>query len=483
MQWKRVWDGTLTRRAFRQSYLGWVRAEVFARLRRGAGCEGAATAGVCRELLAVEPALYMFALVEGVESKNNAAERALRHAVRLRKMSFETDSAGGSRFVERVLTVGRLQPAGAGRAGLPGRGDSRHRNGRGAAFAYPAGRTGSSANGDAMRSALATGRKGQRCPMDGTRRLRWGYIDTAGRVAIDFLFDNASQFNEGLGLVKVGDLSGFIDKAGSTAIEPQFGDESNPFFDGLAMVQAATGKCGYIDKLGRYTIEPVYDWARPFSEGLALVRVSGKYGYITKNGEYLVEPEYALAGSYSEGHASVYKGDRWYVLDARGEITFGPLGSAGEFREGVASVWHEGGPALLRIDGTVVQIRGVDWLSQYFSGGRIEFSRSEKYGYMDRDGEVVVPPIYDGASTYTEGLAAVKRDGRWGYIDTSGALVIEPRFDEASFFKCGLAYVEDRGESRYIDGRGNVVLETGYKGGFPFRAGLTPVYVDEGANP
>ena len=78
---------------------------MLALLDRGAGCGCATTAGVCRELLAVEPALYTFAVVMGVEPTNNAAERALRHAVCWRKMSFGTDSAGGSRFVERVLTV------------------------------------------------------------------------------------------------------------------------------------------------------------------------------------------------------------------------------------------------------------------------------------------------------------------------------------------------------------------------------------------
>jgi transposase len=104
-QWKRVRDGTLTRVGFRRSWLGWLRAEVRALLGHGAGCGGAATAGVCRELLAVEPALYTFAAVEGVEPTNNAAERALRHAVCWRKTSYGTDSADGSRFVERVLTV------------------------------------------------------------------------------------------------------------------------------------------------------------------------------------------------------------------------------------------------------------------------------------------------------------------------------------------------------------------------------------------
>ncbi len=60
---------------------------------------------MCRELLAVPGALYTFAAVEGVEPTNNAAERALRHAVCWRKTSYGTDSAQGSRLVERVLTV------------------------------------------------------------------------------------------------------------------------------------------------------------------------------------------------------------------------------------------------------------------------------------------------------------------------------------------------------------------------------------------
>ena len=39
------------------------------------------------------------------EPTNNASERALRHAVIWRKLSFGTQSAGGSRFVETMLTV------------------------------------------------------------------------------------------------------------------------------------------------------------------------------------------------------------------------------------------------------------------------------------------------------------------------------------------------------------------------------------------
>lgn len=82
-----------------------VAAELRAVLETGAASGHAAARPVCRELLAVWPALWTFVLVEGVEPTNNAAEQALRPAVLWRKGSFGTHSADGSRFVERMLTV------------------------------------------------------------------------------------------------------------------------------------------------------------------------------------------------------------------------------------------------------------------------------------------------------------------------------------------------------------------------------------------
>ena len=105
VHWQRVRDGTLTRAGFRSRYVRWLRVEVRSLLERGAASACAKTAGTCRELLGVEASLWTFAAVSGVEPTNNAAERALRHAVCWRKTSYGTDSAAGSRFVERVLTV------------------------------------------------------------------------------------------------------------------------------------------------------------------------------------------------------------------------------------------------------------------------------------------------------------------------------------------------------------------------------------------
>ena len=103
--WQKVRDGTRTRRWLVQKHLPWLQREVRLHLEQGTACGCAKTEGVCRELLALEASLWTFASVVGVEPTNNAAERALRQAVCWRKTSLGTDSEGGSRFVERMLTV------------------------------------------------------------------------------------------------------------------------------------------------------------------------------------------------------------------------------------------------------------------------------------------------------------------------------------------------------------------------------------------
>jgi transposase len=93
-------DGTLTREAWKAE-LAPIRERIDALLLRGAF----ARIGIAKELWAHRERLWTFVDVEGVEPTNNASERALRHAVIWRKLSFGTQSAAGSRFVETLLTV------------------------------------------------------------------------------------------------------------------------------------------------------------------------------------------------------------------------------------------------------------------------------------------------------------------------------------------------------------------------------------------
>jgi transposase len=103
--WHRFRAGEFDRRELRRRLVP-LQSRLGRLLRRGRGNPDRKAAALCRELTKWWPALWTFARVEGAEPTNNAAERALRPAVLWRKGSFGSDSAAGSRFAERLLTVG-----------------------------------------------------------------------------------------------------------------------------------------------------------------------------------------------------------------------------------------------------------------------------------------------------------------------------------------------------------------------------------------
>jgi transposase len=102
--WHKARDGTIRRSTFLQT-VAWLRPMVRSTLERGAACACPKTATTCAELLRLWDCLWTFTRVEGVEPTNNAAERALRHAVIWRRVSGGTGSEAGSRFVERMLSA------------------------------------------------------------------------------------------------------------------------------------------------------------------------------------------------------------------------------------------------------------------------------------------------------------------------------------------------------------------------------------------
>lgn len=102
--WYRVRDGTLTRRVFQQRMRP-LRRKVEALLLRGVFSGNRLFVGMCEELYRGRANLWTFVDVARVEPTNNGAERALRHAVIWRKLSFGTQSDSGNRFVETTLTA------------------------------------------------------------------------------------------------------------------------------------------------------------------------------------------------------------------------------------------------------------------------------------------------------------------------------------------------------------------------------------------
>jgi hypothetical protein len=83
------------------------------------------------------------------------------------------------------------------------------------------------------------------------------------------------------------------------------------------------GKMGYIDDSDRFVIQPIFDGAAAFYEGLAAVRIGDKRGFINTLGEVVIKPQWDYTTDFSEGLAAVEVGGQWGYIDKSGSFVIG----------------------------------------------------------------------------------------------------------------------------------------------------------------
>ncbi len=114
-----------------------------------------------------------------------------------------------------------------------------------------------------------------------------------------------------------------------------------------------------------------------------------------------------------------------------------------------------------------------------FSEGLAAVGKKGKEGYIDKNGNIVIPFQYDRAGNFQEGLAAVQRGRSWGYIDQKGDVIIPFQFEEAFIFREGLASVKKDDRWRVINNVGAVIFETDYEYIYPFHEDIAIVDIRE----
>jgi hypothetical protein len=279
---------------------------------------------------------------------------------------------------------------------------------------------------------------------------KWGYINRTGQVVVEFQFDYAWEFSEGIGRISSKAKKGFIDKFGRIIVKPEF-DNAQDFSEGFAAVQKAKN-WGYVDKTGRMVIEMEYfnyehqneEWAveelPSFSDGIVVVLSSNGTDFIDTRAKVVTHLKDQIFTRFSEGLGRIEIDGKFGWMDKKGQITIVPkFDYAENFSEGLAAV----------------RFGNLSW----------EGKAGDKWGYIDKTGKIVIEPKYDSASSFSEGLASVKKDEKAGWIDRTGKEVIKLEFDDTYGFSEGLGSFALGGRYGFVDRAGKVVIEPKFLGG------------------
>ena len=177
---------------------------------------------------------------------------------------------------------------------------------------------------------------------------------------------------------------GYRDERGGLAVEFQF-DGAEPFSDGLAAVCFRDGDgaeaWGFVSPEGEMIVPAEYDGARAFDEGVGMLLSEGLWAYVDQEGRLLTRFEYEEAGPFREGVALVRRRGRIEAIDQRGRTAF--TTDAGE------ALPFSGGVAVLR-----------------------EAGKDGAWGVCDADGDLLVPYEYEEAFHW-DGYLWLKRGELW----------------------------------------------------------------------
>lgn len=153
------------------------------------------------------------------------------------------------------------------------------------------------------------------------------------------------------------------------------------------------GKTGFRDLDGNIVIEPKFDNAEMFSEGLSTVQLGDKYGLIDEKGNYVLPlTAFEYLGSVHNGLASFRANDKYGFVNTKGQEVIKPQ---------------------------------YDWVDGFSEGLCVVRNDKGKYGYIDTTGKVIIDLQFQYANKFENGQAKFQLNNLWGTIDKTGKIIEE----------------------------------------------------------
>ena len=190
--------------------------------------------------------------------------------------------------------------------------------------------------------------------------------------------------------------------------------------------------------------------AQSFLGDYARVKFGGLYGYLSTTGKFALAPVYKEASPMLGTNAAVFENDEWHMI-------------------------NNGGYTVARTD------KPVDSMS-ILVGGKIAISVAGKYGYTNTSMQIPENLPYDYASTFKNGVAAVKKGEKWALINSAEEMITDYIFDDVlldEFDVChngGVIFVKKDSKYYMVNSSGAKITDQAFDNAYPF-AGTEPAAV------
>ena len=183
-----------------------------------------------------------------------------------------------------------------------------------------------------------------------------------------------------------------------------------------------------------------------------------------------------VGGTYGD-ICSIYDGTSWGIYNFYGELLYGGYSNISSFGNGVIAVEKNSKWNLLDIEGNLLIEENYDSIKSDEKGivyinERLFVEKDQKYYLIDNKGKNIVEDSFDDAKIFNgEGYAAVKIGSKWGFINKDGEVVIEPMYEDARSFSNGYAAVLKNGKWGFINSQNELAIDYQFQDAKDFNEG------------
>lgn len=242
-------------------------------------------------------------------------------------------------------------------------------------------------------------------------RESWGTLNSSGDKEIDYVYSYISPLNSKGEAVYISEEKGNRVITSDGVVEYILKDNPKScraYGDQMVPYIREDGKWGYmsVDDSSE-SITDVYDEASSFTNGIAAVKINNQWHLIHTDGTFVSDNTFDDIKLYSNGEYS------WYDCFVAGV-------------DGNYGLYDQIGELLFEFTSRDMDVYMGDLIAYQADNG--------DWGYLNKEGEVVIEAKYNKARSFSGGLGAVYNGSRWGFINKDGRLVIDYTFSDVGYF-------------------------------------------------
>ena len=258
------------------------------------------------------------------------------------------------------------------------------------------------------------------------KNKKYGLVSYAGTKILDNKYEKILKiYGENYFAIEEKGKQIVLDSNGEKVLEGGYDKITQINSDGI--VYQKDKNYGFMDYDGKIKMNAEYKALKEINTGLLKAKKDDKFGIIDLNGK--VKVKYNYKDIYYDENAGFYVAEKDEynsdILDTSFKVQLSGILSELNTEKGYMKLKVKDEDKYYNFKFEEKDIKDILSSNTLFVS-----KKGNKYGFVDKDGNVIVDYIYDEAEEQNAyGFAAVKKGKVWGAVDSKGEITIEPKYN------------------------------------------------------